>query len=410
MPYFLYKAKDRQGQLISGTLESENRSSVVARLHVMGYFPIEISGEEQDKGKGLEGAIRQVRRFGGGVKSRDLTMFYRQMSDLVGAGVPLVKSLGIVKSQCTNDNLKNLLSQVDQDVQGGDTFARALDRHPKVFNKLTTAMVHAGETGGLLEETLSRLADFAETEEELKGRIVSAMVYPAVMLFAGGLALGVLFVVVIPKIVGVFEELNQTLPMITQVLIVFSAFMGSYWYFLLGGAVASGFFLKRYIASEAGAHRFHELLLRTPVMGEVILKREVARFTRTLGSLLRNGVPILSSLEISGEVLTNVLIKEEIAKVPEGISQGGGMAATLRGSAFFPPVVVNMIAIGEETGNLPEILLKVATTYEGQVDRAVKVLTALLENVIILVMGLLVGFIVIAMMLPIFELDPTGGQ
>lgn len=409
MPYFVYKAKDKQGKLITGTLEAESRASVVSRLQAMAYFPLQIQGEEQAEEKGLSGAIGQVRRMGARVKGRDLTMFYRQMSDLVGAGVPLVKALAIIKNQCPTPALKTILSQIDQDVQGGDTFAKALGHHPKTFNPLSTAMIQAGETGGLLDETLYRLADFAEMEEEVRARIKSALAYPVIMIIAGGLAVAVLMTFVIPRIVGIFDELNQTLPVLTQILITVSAFLSGYWYIIAGALALAFLLLKKYVATETGGLQYDGLLLRIPILGEVILKREVARFTRTLGSLLRNGVPILTSLEVSMKVLTNAVIRKEVAKVPDGIAQGGGMANTLRDSVFFPPVVITMISVGEETGNLAGILLKVASTYETQVDRSVKTLTSIIEPLIILFMGLLVGFIVIAMLLPIFELDPTAG-
>ncbi len=411
MPYFTYKARDAQGKLISGTLESDSRSSVVARLQVMGYFPVDIRGGEATSTGARPAASRWLGRipFGRGrVRSGDLTMFYRQMSDLVGAGVPLVKALGIVKEQSPSPALRGLLSQVDQDVQSGDTFARALARHPGTFNRLATAMIHAGEAGGLLEETLGRLADFAEMEEELRGRVKSALAYPLIMSAAGLLAVIVLITFVIPRIVSIFRDLNQTLPVTTQLLIAVSEFLGAYWYLLAGGLALALGGARRYVRSSAGALHYARLQLKLPVLGEVILKRDVARFARTLGSLLKNGVPILSALEIANEVLTNALIRADTEKIPDGITQGVGVARSLKGSAFFPPVVVNMIAIGEETGNLPGVLLKVASTYEGQVDRSIKTLTSILEPLIILIMGLVVGFIVISMLLPIFSLDPTG--
>lgn len=410
MPYFTYKAKDSKGELINGTLEADSQSTVISRLQTMGYFPLEIVGAPEDEEpKALGERFRRLVRTSGKIKTNDLTIFYRQMSDLVSAGVPLVKSLGIVKTQSDNDALRRLLSKVDQDVQGGDTFARALGRHPQAFDKLSVAMVRAGEAGGLLEETLDRLADFAEQEEEVRGRVRSALAYPVIMIIAGGLAVGVLVTFVIPRIVTIFEDLQQTLPLMTQILIGVTDFLSTFWLLVLGAGFAAAALARRYVSTEAGRIVFHRALLKIPVLGEVILKREIARFTRTLGSLVRNGVPILNALDIASEVLTNVIIREEIARIPEGITQGAGMAGTLRGSQFFPPVVINMIAIGEETGNLHSVLLKVASSYEVQVDRSVKTLTSIIEPLIILVMGLLVGFIVISMLLPIFELDPTKG-
>lgn len=406
MPVFTYKAKDRKGQFVNGTLEADSRQMVVGRLQAMGYFPVSIQGSGPATKAGTKARPGRPRR----VRAKTLTMFYRQMSDLVGAGVPLVKSLGIVRNQSGDPALSELLGQVDRDVQAGDTFARALEKHPKVFTKLSTAMIHAGEMGGLLDEVLARLADFAEAEEEIKGKIVGALAYPAIMILAGIGAVGVLVTYVLPKIVGVFAELNQTLPLATRILIGVSTFLSERWYVILGALVLLVVAINRFRASPSGAMTIDRSLLRIPVLGAVLLKREIARFARTFGSLLRNGVPILEALAIAGEVLSNRAIIEEIKDIPEGIAKGRGIAGTLRSSRFFPPVVVNMILIGEETGNLPGVLLKVASTYETQVDREVKTLTSVLEPLVILFMGVVVGFIVIAMLLPIFGLDPTGGQ
>lgn len=409
MPAFTYKAKDRQGQIIAGTLEADTRSAVVARLQSMGYFPVDIRGTQATKEATLTGKIQKMGAFGGRIKSRNLTMFYRQISDLISAGVPLVKALGVVKSQCPDPALASLISQVDRDVQSGDTFARALEKHPKVFNKLTSAMIHAGETGGLLDEVLNRLADFAEGEEELISRIRGALAYPVIMALAGSGAVAVLIIFVIPKIVGIFTEINQTLPLMTQILLAITGFLGAYWWMILIGLAGGMIGLKQYVKTPPGRRQVDRIVLAIPIVGEIVLKREIARFTRTFGSLLRNGVPILNALDIAGEVMSNTVIQAELASVPDGIAEGKGISGTLRNSKYFPPVVINMIAIGEETGNLPGVLMKVAQTYEGQVDRSVKTLTSVIEPLIILGMGLVIGFIVIAMLLPIFELDPTAG-
>jgi type II secretory pathway component PulF len=331
------------------------------------------------------------------------------MSDLIGAGVPLVKAIGIIKNQTTNPTLTALLGQVNSDVQGGDTFASALEKHPLVFNKLNVALVRAGEAGGLLDQTLGRIADFAEAQDELRAKIKSALAYPMIMVFVGASAVAVLLTFVMPKVLVIFKDLNQTLPGMTQLLIAVSNFLQNYWYLLFIGGAVAWFLFKRYVATDHGCYQYHMFLLKLPKLGDLILKREIAGFTRTLGSLLRNGVPILNALSISAEVMTIRPIRDQIEKIPESITQGQGMAPSLRVSPLFPSVVVNMVAIGEETGHLPDILLRVAQSYETQVEREVKTLTSFIEPVIILALGLVVGFIVIAMLLPIFSLDPTAG-
>lgn len=407
MPTFTYKAKDRKGEMINGSLEADSRAAVSARLQTMGYFPVDIRSSDAAGGVGGK---RGAKARGGRIKSVELASFYRQMSDLIGAGVPLVKALNIVKGQTPNPRLMEVLAQVSGDVQGGDTFAVALEKHPKTFTKLTSALVRAGEAGGLLDTTLSRIADFAESQDELKSKVKSALAYPVIMIIVGVIAVSVLMTFVMPKVMTIFNELQQTLPTPTLILRDISNFLSAYWWIIGLSLAAVWFLFRRYIRTERGAYVYHSTLLKIPKLGELILKREIAGFTRTFGSLLRNGVPILNALAISAEVMTIRPIRDEIAKIPEGITQGAGIAPTLRASPLFPPVVVNMVAIGEETGHLPEVLMRVAESYEMQVDRAVKMLTSIIEPVIILIMGLVVGGIVIAMLLPIFSLDPTAGM
>ncbi|HOR28259.1 MAG TPA: type II secretion system F family protein [Candidatus Sumerlaeota bacterium] len=412
MPIFSYKAKDRRGEIVAGNLDADSRAAATARLQAMGLFPIAIQGGEERSAAGpsrVKRALKVELRRGGRIRSEDLADFYRQMSDLIGAGVPLVKALGIVKNQTPNSALQGVLSQVSSDVQGGDTFAGALDKHPRTFTRLTVALVRAGETGGLLDETLNRIADYAESQDELRAKVKSALAYPMVMVIVGVIAVVVLLTFVMPKVLTIFDELDQTLPAITQVLIAITEFLPKYWLPIVGGAGVLYVLGRRYIKSPTGALRYHTTLLKVPKLGDLILKREVAAFARTLGSLLRNGVPILNALSIAAEVMTILPVRREIEKIPESITQGAGIAPTLRGSALFPPVVVNMVAIGEETGHLPDVLLRVAESYETQVERSVKTLTSFIEPIIILVLGLVVGFIVMAMLLPIFSIDPTQG-
>ncbi len=343
------------------------------------------------------------------VKMADLASFNRQMADLLGAGIPLVKALMILAKQTTIPALKDIIVEINNDVSGGATFADALAQHPREFSKLYVAMVRSGEAGGMLDEVLNRLADFSEQEEQLKGRIKSALAYPVVMICAGSVAVFVIFSFVVPKIVGTFEELNQTLPAITQLLITTSEFSQDYWPFVLGALAAGVFAFVRGVRTPKGKLAWNTVQLRLPLIGDLVCKREIARFARTLGSLLRNGVSILAALAITRDVLDNELVRMEVAKIQEEITQGAGVAEPLRNSAIFPSVTVNMMSVGEETGQLQNVLLRISQSYEIEVERKVRTLTSLIEPIIICVMGLVVGFIVIAMLLPIFSLDPTGG-
>ena len=405
MPNFTYKAKDSKGEAIHGSMEADSQPMVINRLQAMGYFPVLVVADKTEKKIKL--GVRSLfrRRF----RSMDLSAFNRQLSDLLSAGIPLVKALAIIVNQTSNDYLREVISAISTDVQGGDTLAGALSKHPQIFSKLYCAMVRAGETGGMLDSILERLADFSEMEDEIRSKIKSALAYPVVMVFAGIAAIIILMTVVIPKIIKIYSDLEQTLPAPTQILINLMSFIGNRWWLLLGVVIIPVVFFYKFIHTEEGRSLWHRFILRIPVLGEVILKRQIAQFARTLGSLLKNGVSILSSLEIVKEIMVNKLVQQEVGKIAENITQGSGIAMPLKGSAVFPPVVVNMIAIGEETGRLHDVLLRIANSYDIQVDRSVKTLTSLVEPLVILLMGLVVGFVVISMLLPIFTLDPTGG-
>jgi type II secretion system protein F len=403
MATFSYKAKDQKGELIQGTMDADNQPAVVSRLQTMGYFPILISAEAS----GRRESFQISKLLGRRIRTSDIATLNRQLADLLSAGVPLVKSLSIIVNQTANPQLRTIINDVNSDVQGGVTLAHALAKHPKVFSKLFCAMVRAGEAGGILDAVLQRLADFAESEEELRSKVKASLAYPVIMVFAGGAAVTILLTVVIPKIVKIFAELNQTLPVPTQILIGTTNFITSNILFLLFGIVVVAFGLWNFARSTEGKLFFHRVQLRIPLVGAIILKREISRFARTLGSLLHNGVPILSALEITEEVMTNIYVRDEVAKISEQIKQGSAVAAPLRDSTIFPPVVVNMISIGEETGKLDEVLIKIAQSNETEVDRLLKTLTSLIEPIIILIMGCVVAFIVISMLLPIFNLNPA---
>lgn len=404
MGQFSYKAKDNSGQIIAGTLEAESTAMVVSRLQSMGYFPVLIENESEKRNSAAALAKTLKRK----VHINDLATFNRQLADLLSSGIPLVKALGVIQNQTTSEALGQIITQINQDVSGGDSLASAMAKHPHVFSKLYTAMVKAGETGGMLDAVLQRLADFAETDAETRSKIKSALAYPVVMIVAGIGAVTTLMTVVMPKILKIFTDLNQELPLPTQILISFNDFMGKYWYVVLGSIVVAIFALWRAMRSTEGKRVVDTFLIRVPILGDMIVKREVANFARTLGSLLHNGVSILTALDIVYEVLGNRVVADEVAKIPQNVTQGEGVAAPLRKSKVFPPVVVNMMAIGEETGRLDSVLLKIAHSYDMEVERAVKTLTSLIEPVIILGMGVVVGFIVISMLLPIFSIDPSA--
>jgi len=401
VPQFTYKAKDTSGQLVTGKLEAESTANVISRLQAMGYFPVAVQDSKEAAASSGSRGGRQKR-----VSINDMATFNRQLADLLSSGIPLVKGLSVIQNQTQNLALREIIQQVTNDVSGGDSLAGAMSRHPKTFNKLFVAMVKAGEAGGLLDEVLQRLADFAESEAETKSKIKSALAYPVVMVIAGAGAVMVLLTVVMPKIMKIYEDLDQQLPATTVFLINLSTFLQTYWYVVIGALIGTGFVLWRAKNTKEGRRAIDNFVIKIPILGPMIVKKEVANFARTLGSLLHNGVSILPALDITHGVLNNQIVADEVAKIPDNVTQGEGIAAPLRKSTVFPPVVVNMMAIGEETGRLDNVLMKISRSYDTEVDRAMKTLTSLLEPIIILVMGLVVGFIVISMLLPIFSIDP----
>jgi type II secretion system protein F len=403
MALFSYKAKDNTGQTIAGTLEAESTAMVISRLQAMGYFPLSVENESE-KRKTTVAVARAITRR---VHINDIATFNRQLADLLSSGIPLVKALGVIQNQTSSDALVEIITQINQDVSGGDSLAAAMGKHPKVFSKLYCAMVKAGETGGLLDQVLQRLADFAETEAETRAKVKSALAYPVIMVVAGIGAVITLMTVVMPKILKIYSELHQTLPLPTQMLISINDLLRNWWYIVLGVVVAAALGLWKAAQSPEGKRIIDTAILKIPVVGDMVLKREIANFARTLGALLHNGVSILPALDIVHDVLGNKVVADEVGTIPANVTQGEGVANPLRKSKIFPPVVVNMIAIGEETGRLDDVLLKIARSYEMEVERAVKTLTSLIEPIIILAMGLVVGFIVISMLLPIFSIDPS---
>jgi type II secretion system protein F len=405
MGKFLYIARDRKGERIEGALEVEDRQAVISRLQAMGYFPVKIEDVTPKSRFTLNLSF-----LSGGVSQKEMVSFNRQLADLVAAGVPLVKALTIIVNQVHDPKLHEIVADICKAVQGGDTLAKAMQRHPKVFNTLSVAMVRSGETGGMLHEVLTRLADFSENEAELRGKVLASLAYPAVMVLAGIVVILVLLIVVIPKITSVFSSLNQELPGITVFLISITTFLKSYWWVGLSGLAVATLLGRQFLRTKEGRRLFHAILLKIPVMGEVALKRELALFARTLGNLLRNGVPILQALEITEEVITNVVVRRDVEKLGPAISQGTSMTAIMNESPLFPDVMASMIAVGEETAQVDKILIRVSDTYERDIERALKTLTSMLEPLIILALGLVVAFVVIAMLLPIMSLDPTGGE
>lgn len=400
MPKYTYKAKKRSGEIVEGVLEADNRTLVVNRLHSMEYFPLLVQ-EEGGKGLQTEISLKAFERIG----ARDICNFTRQVSNLLRSGLPLSRALGVLQDQTENAKFREVIRSLKSSVAGGNTFAEALAEHEKIFPPLFTNMVHAGEVSGSLDTVMERLADFEEKELDTRNKIISAMAYPAIMVVVGSGVIIVLLTFVIPRFTIMFQQMDQQLPAITQFLVSVSAFLKSYWYILLGGLAGGIFLYRKYQATPEGRKHIDTLKLKIPLIKDFLQKREITKFSRTMGTLLGNGVPILKALEIVEAVITNTVIASHIAVVRDNIREGEKVSDHLGSGGIFPPMVVSMVAIGEETGSLETTLERIAVAYDADTERAMRTITTLIEPMLILLMGVVVGFIVMAMILPIFALS-----
>lgn len=398
MPTFKYKALDATGGERVGTIDGANEKLVNSRLREMGLRPFEIT-ETSSSGEGFK-----IPFFGGKkVKSEDLMQFTRSLATLIDAGLPLLRALTILEEQSENPAMREVIGRVKNDVTGGASFSEALGKHPKIFNKLYVSMIKAGEVGGVLEVVLDRLAEFAEKEQALRAKIKGAMMYPIILTVVAVGVVSLLMIAVVPQFISMFDEMGVKLPLITRVMIAVSNFMQNFWWALVVGGAGIYYLFQMWGKTESGRLIIDTYKLKLPLFGELIRKFITARFTRTLGTLLQSGVPILQSLTITRDVANNVIMAEAIDNVAAAIQEGAGMAEPLHKSGVFAPMVTNMIAVGEETGALDQMLNKIADNYELIVDEAVGGLTSMLEPILIVFMGTVVGSIVAALFLPMFQ-------
>lgn len=403
MPQFEYEVKKGPGPSTKGLIEAENQRAAVARLRDMGFFPIRVEEYvEQSSGDTLRDALVRIR-------IKDRNVFLRQLANLCESGMMITRALRTLVEQTENPKLAKIVDQLRDDVQKGASLADAMEKHPVVFPPMYCSLVRAGETGGMLEEVLWRICTFGEQEEELRGKAVSAMIYPAFLLVIGTSAIFILVSFVFPKFVKIFEDFNAELPLPTKMVMAVCAFMGTWWWAVLIGLIAVLALLFRYYRSEPGKRRFDAFFLRVPAVRTLIVKYEMAKFTRTLGTLLDNGVPVLTSLKITAETMSNRLIRDSVGELHTGVTEGESLSETMRDARFFPPMVISMFAIGEESGRIGSVAKRIADAYDLEVDRAVKALTALFEPLLIVIMGIIIGFLVIAMLLPMLTLSSTIG-
>jgi len=413
MAVFKYEALNAQGQEVKDEVEAPNKEEAVARVRSMGYFPTKVV-EKVDRKKALarKGAGPKQRKAAGTgmgwVSTKQLCSFTRQLSTLQDAGLPILRSIRILEQQLKPGMLRSCLKQIGEDIEGGATLSEAMSRHPKAFDRLYCNMVAAGEAGGVLDVILQRLADFLEKAQKLKRKIVGAMIYPVVVITIAAGIVTFIMVKVVPKFKEIFQDFGTTLPAVTQFLIDLSTWFAAGrppgWMVVIIAPVALVIVYKLIRQAEIGRYILDTITLKIPILGQLVGKSAIARFTRTLGTLVAAGVPILEALSITRATSGNEVYARMLQRVHDAIREGDSFANPLRASRTVDPIVVNMVDVGEETGELDKMLMKVADNYDDEVDTLVASLVSLLEPVMVVCLGLIVGFIVVALFLPLVTL------
>jgi type IV pilus assembly protein PilC len=396
MPIFQYTARTLKGDLVNDKIDLPSRDDVIAHLRKNRMVVVQVRQAPRE--------FKLSFKFGGGVKTRDVVIMTRQFATMINAGLPLVQALGILADQTENKILADVTRQVVYDVESGHTLADALRKHPKAFSDLFVNMVAAGEAGGILDTILIRLAQFLEKNDAIIRKVKGAMVYPVVILSVAAIAITVLLIFVIPTFQAMFASVNLELPLPTRVVIGLSNLLKHYWWAILAAMGFTAFAINRYYKTVPGKLQIDTFMLNVPVLGDVIRKSAVSRFTRTLGTLISSGVSILDGLEITARTAGNQVIHNAVMESRASIAGGETIAAPLQKSKVFPPMVISMIAVGEQTGGLDEMLSKIADFYDEEVDAAVSTLLSLMEPIMIVVLGVIVGGMVVAMYLPIFDM------
>jgi type II secretion system protein F len=394
---FQYIALTPDGQRRTGRIEAETRTEALARIRELGQQPVQLHVEEAEAPAAAP--TRRARR----ITSSDITAFTRQLADLTLAGLTLDRSFTVLAEQAENKSLEALIETIQTEVRGGAALSQALERHPRSFPPMVVNMIRAGEMSGQLGEVLERLAQFAEREQTRRAQIVSAMVYPAVLLLVAASTLVFLLTFVVPRLSGVFADLGAELPLPTRMLLAITGALTSGWWAILGAGALLWLGLRTYRRTEAGAYQIDRLTLRLAVVGKVWRKVVVARFARALGTLVAGGVPILEALRVAGQAAANRTLIRAAGELEERVKGGETISIAMRATGQFPPVLIHMTAVGEETGDLPRVLLRVAETLDGEAEIAMKRLTTLIEPMIVIFMGGFVGFVVLSILLPVFE-------
>lgn len=400
MAIYKYKAKNGPHDVVTGSVEALSENEAIDKISRMGYLPLRV--EEEEAGKRER---RPASRIFGRVRSRELTIFSRQLASLLKSGVPILNALNIIAEQTENAFFRYILDDLHNAVREGSGLSSVLSRYPRIFSPLYIAIVRSGEDSGSLPEVLTRIADYRAKQDEMVSRFRMAMAYPILMLIVGISTIAFMLAFVIPRLMRLFDNMGQSLPMPTRVLIYISNGIRHYWAWIILVVGIIVFLIQKELDTKSGKRFFSHLKLRLPLYGAFTLRADLARFCRTLEFLVRSGIPILKALDIAIPVLENDIIKDQLMQSHKELEEGGSFGRSLKGSKIFPLFMTNLIVIGEESGRLDEALSEIATSYERDTDETMKNMSSLLEPVMILVMGLAVGFIVIAMLLPVFEIN-----
>ena len=403
MPVFEYKGWDEDGRRKQGVVDADGPQAARVKLKRAGIYTIDLKEQKLTPDKVWFRKI-SLKKGAGGIKSRDISVTTRQLSTLVRSGLPLVSSLNAIVDQVDNEQLVAIFTDVRERINEGSSFADALAAHKKVFSPLYISMVRAGETSGAMDIVLERLADFLESQEELRGKIAAALIYPIIMVVVGTGVVLFMVTFVIPQVQFIFEETNQALPLITRILLGFTSFVRHYGWLALIFLSLGIYFLRRFIKTETGRRRYDRFRITVPIFGNLALVIATSRFGRTLATLLNSGVPLVRSLDIVEHVMGNVLLAEAIRNARNAIAEGADLAAPLKASGLFPPIVVHMVSVGEKTGELEQMLSHLSDAYDTEVDIRIRALTSMLEPVLLLAMGVAIGFVVVAVLLPIFQM------
>ncbi len=396
MSTFAWKAVDALGAQTSGTVDADSKNAVIEQLKQKGLVVLEVKNKQTSKEITLPGM--------GSVKSTDLTIMTRQLATMIGSGMTILRALMIIEAQTQNKMLQEILQTISKEVEAGLPFSDALEKHPKVFSPLYVSMVRAGETGGVLDSSLLRVADQLEAADSLRRQVKSAMMYPIVVFIFAMLVLSAMLLFIVPQFAMIFDDLGGELPKLTQYTVAASNALKNQWYFVFGGGFAAFYSFKKWRQTPGGRRAWERFTLRLPMkIGDIVQKIALARWSRTLSALTGAGVPLLLALDVTGKTSGNAVVEETMEDVIQSVKGGGTITGPLKQSTVFPAMVTHMVAVGEETGQMEDMLSKVADFYEDQVDAAVKSLTSIIEPIMIMVIGGIVGFVVISMYLPMFE-------